>query len=132
MDKHKKKDTGFFDDLSDMTKSAFSAAASMKRDLVHFVRTNVESMVKKMNFVQRDEFNEIKKNTIQNKKDLEKILSSKGGATAGHTKKPAAKTAPVAKAVAKPAAKAKPVAKAAQNKGAKANPVAKKTAAKKK
>ncbi len=75
MDNDNKHDKGFFDDVAEMTRSAFAGAAGIKRDLMSFVKHHVEDMIRKMNFVRRDEFNALKRIVMQNQEELEKILS---------------------------------------------------------
>ncbi|ETO22023.1 putative histone H1/H5 family protein, HCT subfamily [Reticulomyxa filosa] len=124
------KDNKFFDDISKIASSAFATAANIKREISSYVKDHVEALVKKMNFVTKDEFDVLRKITSKAKQDLieiKKVLgieilpdeynSSKKSSTEekmkkkAPAKKSAAKKAPAKKSAAKKAPAKKSAAK---------------------
>jgi len=67
------KDNKFFDDISKIASSAFATAANIKREIGSYVKDHVEALVKKMNFVTKDEFDVLRKITSKAKQDLIEI-----------------------------------------------------------
>ncbi|AIF80881.1 hypothetical protein I862_01590 [endosymbiont of Acanthamoeba sp. UWC8] len=68
-----KKDNKFFEDFSKLASSAFASAATMRRELSDYVRQYVESFVKKMDFVTKDELEVVKKIALQTDKELQQL-----------------------------------------------------------
>ncbi|MDZ5762448.1 putative membrane fusogenic activity protein [Candidatus Cyrtobacter comes] len=62
-----------FDSISKFTNSSISTISEMWKDLGVFVKNQVESTIKGMNFITRSEFEALKKLVIQNKIEIEKI-----------------------------------------------------------
>lgn len=76
-----KKDNTFFDDISKFASSAFASVATARRELSSYIRECVESFVRGMNFVTKDELEIVKKIALQNDKEiqnLKKILKVEG------------------------------------------------------
>ncbi|MBA8666681.1 accessory factor UbiK family protein [Holosporaceae bacterium 'Namur'] len=68
-----KKDNKFFEDFSKLASSAFASAATMRRELSDYMRQYVESFVKKMDFVTKDELEVVKKIALQTDKELQQL-----------------------------------------------------------
>lgn len=73
MDKNNK----FFDDMTQLTKSAFAGAAGMKRDISNFIKDQVETILSNMNFVRGEEFESLKKSVIKLKSEIAELKSEK-------------------------------------------------------
>lgn len=71
------KNNKILEDVSKLASSALATAVNVKNDLSHYIKNQVEVLVKKMNFVTRKEFNTIKKVVIQNQLDIEKLIGKK-------------------------------------------------------
>ncbi len=62
-----------FDSISKFTNSSIATISDLWKDLASFVKNQVESTIKGMNFITRSEFDALKKLVIQNKIEMEKI-----------------------------------------------------------
>ena len=65
------------DDLAKLAGSAFAGAVNVKNDLSEYIKNQVESCFKKMNFVTREEFEVVKKIAMDNSLALKKLLKTK-------------------------------------------------------
>ncbi len=88
-----KKDNKFFEDFSKFAGSAFASAATMRREFTSYIRQSVESFIKNMDFVTRDELEVVKKIALQTDKDLQQLkkdmnLNKKAPEKGGVTKVP--------------------------------------------
>ncbi len=64
---------GIFDSISKLTNSSVSMVSDFWKDVSSAVKSQVESIIKGMNFVTREEFNVVKKLVIQSKIEIEKL-----------------------------------------------------------
>lgn len=74
------KDNKIMDDLAKLAGSAFAGAVNMKNDLSEYIKNQVESCLKKMNFITREEFEVVEKMAMDNSIALKKIQKTKESA----------------------------------------------------
>lgn len=84
------KNNKIFDDVSKLANSALTSALNVKNELYNYIKQQVEILIKKMNFVTREEFNKVKKTVMANKAAIEKLSPVKKTTTT--TKKASSKS----------------------------------------
>ncbi|WHQ46410.1 MAG: accessory factor UbiK family protein [Candidatus Midichloria sp.] len=75
-----KDNNNLFADIAKLANSALATIANMKDELTKFVKYQIESFIKGMDFVKREEFEVVKKMATQNALALEKLTGKKSSA----------------------------------------------------
>lgn len=65
------------DDIARLANSTFTGAVNIKNELSEYITQQIEKLMKKMNFVTREEFDIIKKLTQDNRILIEKLYDTK-------------------------------------------------------
>ena len=71
------KDNNIFTDMAKLANSALATTANMKNEMTRFIKSQIESFIKSMNFVERKEFDVLKKMVMQNTLAIEKLTGKK-------------------------------------------------------
>ena len=86
------KDHNMFSDMAKLANSALATTANMKNEMTKFIKGQIESFIKSMNFVEKKEFDVLKKMVVKNTLAVEKLTGNKDETVKSSTKKaPAAK-----------------------------------------
>ncbi len=72
-----KKNNKILDDLAKLAGSTFTGAVNVKNEIAEYITQQIEKLIKKMNFVTREEFDVVKKLAQDNRLMLEKIKDKK-------------------------------------------------------
>ena len=72
-----KKDNKILDDLAKLAGSTFTGAVNVNNEIAEYITQQIEKLIKKMNFVTREEFDVVKKLAQDNRLMLEKIKDKK-------------------------------------------------------
>ncbi|WP_236870631.1 accessory factor UbiK family protein [Candidatus Bandiella numerosa] len=72
-----KKDNKILDDLAKLAGSTFTSAVNVKNEIAEYITQQIEKLIKKMNFVTREEFDVVKKLAQDNRLMLEKMKDKK-------------------------------------------------------
>ncbi|RZI47614.1 accessory factor UbiK family protein [Rickettsiales endosymbiont of Peranema trichophorum] len=68
-----KRHNHFFDELGKIASTAFASASNTKREICAYIKEHIEIMIKKMNFITRDEFEPVRNMSVQMKRDIQEI-----------------------------------------------------------
>ena len=68
-----KQNNRIIDDIARLASSTFTGAVNVKNELSEYITQQIEKLIKKMNFVTREEFDVIKKLTRDNRVLIEKL-----------------------------------------------------------
>ena len=71
-----KKDNKIIDDLARLANSTFTGMVNVKNELSGYITQQTENLIKKMNFVTREEFDVVKKVVQENRILIEKISTT--------------------------------------------------------
>jgi hypothetical protein len=72
-----KKDNKILDDLAKLAGSTFTSAVNVKNEIAEYITQQIEKLMKKMNFVTREEFDVVKKLAQDSRLMLEKMKDKK-------------------------------------------------------
>ena len=72
-----KKDNKILDDLAKLAGSTLTGAVNAKNEISEYITQQIEKLIKKMNFVTREEFDVVKKLAQDNRLMLEKMKMKK-------------------------------------------------------
>ena len=72
-----KKDNKILDDLAKLASSTFTGAVNAKNDLSEYITNQIETFIKKMNFVTKKELDVVKKLAQDNRLMIEKLQKKK-------------------------------------------------------
>ena len=68
-----KQNNRIIDDLARLANSTFTGAVNVKNELSEYITQQIEKLMKKMNFVTREEFDVVKKLTRDNRVLIDKL-----------------------------------------------------------
>jgi len=71
------KDDNIFNDIAKLANSALATTSNMKNELTKLIKHQIESFIKSMDFVKREEFEVVKKMATQNAIEIEKLTGKK-------------------------------------------------------
>ena len=71
-----KQNNRIIDDIARLASSTFTGAVNVKNELSEYITQQIEKLMKKMNFVTREEFDVIKKLTRDNRVLIEKLRNT--------------------------------------------------------
>lgn len=69
------KDNKILQDISKLASSAFVTVVNAKNDLSQYIKYQIESFIKSMDFISREEFEVVKKLAAQNQLELQELKS---------------------------------------------------------
>jgi BMFP domain-containing protein YqiC len=72
-----KKDNKILDDLAKLAGSTFTGAVNVKNEISDYITTQIETFIKKMNFVTKEEFEVVRKLAQDNRLMIEKLQKKK-------------------------------------------------------
>ena len=86
-----KKNNDFLDNFAKLAESGFVSAVNLKNEISNHIRNQIDSMLNKMDFVRREEFNALKKTCTENQKQIKQLLKQNTNTKKNTTKAPAKK-----------------------------------------